>query len=707
MYKKIIIFLCTLFLAVNITLTPFASVNDNAVSQIPNLQDYEINNNYLDSQDYYFFHGTARQMILNEASTYSSGEGLLYSTGKLLISALLVAMGVVITSKEVLEDVCQKIWNNINFKSFLKVTTSVASLVCNPALIALISSILDLEVPKEDVKTHQSSHAMTGTSYKHSFTSSIHFNSTYSFDVLKDTRCCGYLNFTYYSDVDGQANSWGTGGSIDSDSVKVKKGDVVGFCPYTFINKFNQLVIGLDMYVNGVKKTWWARVFNPDKNRIVSLDRITISYDHANAISRGFTFDKTIPFSKSDFSYSPENVQEYLPSLEGTISVPTDAVQAPDVPATGLTMKEIDTASTTDTGRLNFTPNNNDENDESPTIIVIPKPDTQISDQSDPVNSAGVDFSPIQNTVTNVMSQVVTQIKEFFGSIYNQVFSTIKSILNYIKMIYSTITQTVVGIMNTISSKVQSIDTFLSTKLDPYYTDVKNYLKSIAESVAREIKVELPSISFLEVVPDLLTTIKTDLESWIVDLPGKIQEFPKKLYEWATEIGSYIIALPDAIGDYISALPEAIGTKITGLWENLSTAYDLIKDKIGTIGDSIGSKVDAVKDGVKESTDSMKDGLKEAFTPTIDIGELIITPDEDNPMESFDFSPIFELEPKEFVWEGDITIGNKTHHIVIAPFRVDVVADNLDTMRKVLTYTMLFLLILHFIKRFEPVRVMD
>ena len=703
MYKKIFIFLCTLFLTVNITLTPFASVN---VSPVPNLQDQEINNNYLDTQDYYFFHGTPRQMIINEATPYA-GEGLLYSTGKLLISALLVAMGVVITSKEVLEEVCQKIWNNVNFKSFLKVTTSVASLVCNPALIALISSILDLDVPKEDVKTHQSSQATTGTSYKHSFASGIYFNSTYSFDVLKDTRCAGYLNFTYYSDVDHAASSWGTGGSANSDSVKVLKGDVVGFKPYTFINNLGQLVIGLNMYVNGVKKTWWARVLNADDNRIVSLDRISIMYDQSNAISRGFTFDKTIPYSKSDFSYSPDKVQEYLPSLEGTISVPMDATKAPDVPDTGLTMKEIETSSTTDTGRLDFTPNNNDKNDESPTIIVIPKPDTQITDNSDPVNSAGVDFSPIQNTVTNVMSKVVTEIKDFFGTLYDQVLSTTKSILNYIKMIYNTITQTVVGIMDTISAKVKSIDTFLSTKLDPYYTDVKNYLESIAQSVAREIKIELPSISFLEVVPDLLTSIKTNLESWIVELPGKIQEFPKKIYEWAVEIGSYIIAMPDAIGDYISALPEAIGTKISGLWTNLSTAYESIKDKIGFIGDSIGSKVDAVKDGVKEGTDSLKEGLKEAFIPTINIGELIITPDEDNPMESFDFSPIFELEPKEFVWEGDITFGNTTHHLVIAPFRVDIVADNLDTMRKVFTYTLLFMLILHFIRKFEPVRVMD
>ena len=76
-------------------------------------------------------------------------------------------------------------------------------------------------------------------------------------------------------------------------------------------------------------------------------------------------------------------------------------------------------------------------------------------------------------------------------------------------------------------------------------------------------------------------------------------------------------------------------------------------------------------------------------------------------MESFDFSPIFNLESKEFVWEGDITIGNTTHHLVIAPFRVDFVANNLDTMRKVFTYTLLFMLILQFIKKFEPVRVMD
>ena len=706
MYKKIFIFLCTLFLTVNITLTPFASVNNNAVSPVTNLQDYEIDNNFLDSQDYYFFRGTPRQMIINEASTYAAGEGLLYSTGKLLISALLVAMGVVITSKEVLEDVCQKIWNNINFKSFISVTTSVASLICNPALIALITSILDLDVPKEDVKTNQSAQATSGTSYKFGFTSSIFFNSTYSFNVLKDTRCSAYLNFTYFSDVDGIASSYGIGGS-SSSGISVKKGDVVGFRPYTFINNLNQLVIGIDMLVNGVKKKYWASTFNSETNRIVSLDRITIYHTTSNAISRDYFFDKTIPYSKSDFSYSPDKVQEYLPSLEGTITVPMDATKAPDVPTTGLTMKEIETSSTTDTGRLNFTPNNNDKNDESPDYVVIPKPDTKLEDKSDSINSAGVDFSPIQNTVTSVMSQVVTQIKEFFGTIYNQVLSTIKSILNYIKMIYTSINQTVVTIISTISSKVQSIDTFLSTKLDPYYTDVKAYLKSIAESVAREIKVELPSISFLEVVPDLLTTIKTDLESWIVDLPGKIQEFPKKIYEWAVEIGSYIISMPGAIGDYISALPEAIGTKITGLWENLSTVYDSIKDKIGTIGDSIGSKVDAVKDGLKEATDAIKDGLKDLFIPTVDIGELIITPDEDNPMESFDFSPIFELEPKEFVWEGDITIGNKTHHIVIAPFRANVVADNLDTMRKVLTYTMLFLLILHFIRRFEPVRVMD
>ena len=44
MYKKIFIFLCTLFLAVNITLTPFASVNDT-VTPVTNLQDYEIDNN--------------------------------------------------------------------------------------------------------------------------------------------------------------------------------------------------------------------------------------------------------------------------------------------------------------------------------------------------------------------------------------------------------------------------------------------------------------------------------------------------------------------------------------------------------------------------------------------------------------------------------------------------------------------------------------
>ena len=246
------------------------------------------------------------------------------------------------------------------------------------------------------------------------------------------------------------------------------------------------------------------------------------------------------------------------------------------------------------------------------------------------------------------------------------------------------------------------------TFFDSFFTNLLNLLKPLLEPI---FKLSSRILSYLKSVLtpmyDVLVTIKTDLESWILDLPGKIQEFPKKLYEWAVEIGSYIIALPDAIGDYISALPEAIGTKISGLWDNLSTAYDSIKDKIGFIGDSIGSKVDAVKDGVKEGTDSLKEGLKEAFIPTINIGELIITPDEDNPMESFDFSPIFELEPKEFVWEGDITFGNTTHHLVIAPFRVDIVADNLDTMRKVFTYTLLFMLILHFIRKFEPVRVMD
>lgn len=367
-----------------------------------------------------------------------------------------------------------------------------------------------------------------------------------------------------------------------------------------------------------------------------------------------------------------------IPDVTQTVSTPTEVkdVLYPDL-TIDITEKEIDPSPGPNPGK----PDNEDKYE--PGVIITPD-DKEYKDPDTQVN--------IFNKIVTFFDSFFTNLLNLFKPLLEPIFNLSSRILTYLKSVLSPMYDVLVSFKDFVQEKLGTII---------------SYLSQIAVSVSREIKINFPSISFLEPIPDILTTIKTDLESWILDLPGKIQEFPKKLYDWAVEIGSYIIAMPDAIGDYISALPDAIGTKISGLWENLSTAYESIKDKIGTIGDSVGAKVDAVKDGLKEATDAIKDGLKDLFTPTIDIGELIIQPDEDNPMDSFDFSPIFELEPKEFVWEGDITIGNKTHHIVIAPFRVDVVANNLDTMRKVLTYTMLFLLILHFIRRFEPVRVMD
>lgn len=632
-----------------------------------------------------------------------------------LATVILTACGVAISSTSLRDALCSvpEFYNYI--KSHVYVLQNNYSIDITSELITIITNFLadsptESEVVfKDDSVLIDGIPILSGSNYRGviaKFPSSTGFvNNSYITVTANIPKTCGF-DYLYVSDGLRTYEMKPTYFKNYSDAPQISAGT---HTLQAYISRESSTYAWGYLYVDGAEYSRYAItesssttdksvVFVPHTQDNRNVFGFSVSSASINTSANVIEYNNTYKEN-----YDETKINDYAPTSGiPTVSIPTTTadgtstndIPIPDVSQTVSTPTEVNDVLYPDLS-IDIT-----EKD----IIPSPGPNPGKPDNEDKYEP-GVIITPDDNeykdpdTQVNIFNKIVTFFDSFFTNLLNllkpllePIFNLSSRILSYLKSVLTPMYDTLLSFKDLVQEKLGTIISSLS---------------DIAVSVSREIKINFPSISFLEPIPDILSSIKTSLESWIVELPGKIQEFPKKLYEWAVEIGSYIIAMPDAIGDYISALPEAIGTKISGLWENLSTAYESIKDKIGTIGDSVGSKVDGVKDGLKEATESIKDGLKDLFIPTVNIGELIIEPDEDNPMESFDFSPIFELEPQEFVWEGDITFGNTTHHLVIAPFRVDIVADNLDTMRKVFTYTLLFMLILHFIRKFEPVRVMD